>query len=126
MLHKRTKKFCQNFHGHHWNKHPKFFLPFRSAGARRCTCAVTDIIISGHDVPSFQCSQHSNITCYFQLLSLKFQFTTLSSHFPLWMLNKSPKHGCYGHSVAGIIFLIHTVYVNPKKIKRGLGRCPKG
>ena len=27
--------------------------------------AITDIIISGHDFPSFQCSQHSNITCNF-------------------------------------------------------------
>lgn len=27
--------------------------------------AVTDIIISGHDLPSFQCSQHSNITCLY-------------------------------------------------------------
>lgn len=32
--------------------------------------AVTDIIITGHDLPSFQCSQHSNITCLYSPIAL--------------------------------------------------------
>lgn len=50
--------------------------------------AATDIIISGHDFSSFQCSQHSNITCSFLahiFIFLKFNPTfTPIPELPFW------------------------------------------